>query len=254
MKYNSIIALAGVMVLLPVLSVLAGPAVEIPEPLFDFGRVCQKAQVAHIFWIKSVGDDTLRITRIESGCGCTKAPIGDSMIAPGDSTALEIFFSTKSYRNKVSKRPYLETNAGENKVYVKISAVLVPVPDTVMPISLKPYNLDISQFTTKPRRRARFLIENKSDQDYELTMIDWSRQHFDVKLPEQVKAGETADGMVIVHEDMIEAEFEQSLTRPLSLRVTLTVTAPSYIASCSNHSLDWQAYMLLLFRVRAITH
>ena len=226
MKYNTIMALAGVMVLLVALPVLAGPAVEIPEPLFDFGRVCQKAQVAHIFWIKSVGDDTLRITRIESGCGCTKAPIGDSMIAPGDSTALEIFFSTKSYRNKVSKRPYLETNAGEGKVYVKISAMLVPEPDTVMPISLSPYNLDVSQFTTKPRRRARFLIENKSDQDYELTLIDWSRRHFDVKLPEQVKAGETANGMVIVHEDMIEAEFEQSLTFAINDSVDTRYTLP----------------------------
>lgn len=190
----------------------AGPVVEIPNPLFDFGKVCQRAQVAHTFWIKSVGDDTLRITKVVPGCGCTKAPLQDSVIAPGDSAALEIFFSTKSYRGIVSKRPYLETNAGEEKVYVKITSELLPEPDSAMPLSLSPYNLDVSQFTQKPRRRAKFLIHNKSDQDYEITLVDWSRKHFDVKLPNKIKAGETAEGMVIVHEEAVETEFEQSLT------------------------------------------
>jgi hypothetical protein len=190
----------------------AGPAVEIPDPLFDFGKICQSAKVAHTFWVKSVGDDTLRITRVFPGCGCTQTPIEDSVIAPGDSTTFEIFFSTKSYRGMVSKRPYLETNAGGEKVYVKIKAELLPEPDTVMPLNLSPYNLDVSQFTTKPRRKAKFLIQNKSDQDYEITLIDWSKKHFDVKLPQMIKAGETVDGMVIVHESTIETEFEQSLT------------------------------------------
>ncbi|MFQ6008146.1 MAG: DUF1573 domain-containing protein [Candidatus Zixiibacteriota bacterium] len=190
----------------------AGPAIEIPEPAFDFGRVCQNAKIAHTFWIKSTGDDTLRITKVVPGCGCTQAPLRDSTIAPGDSTNLEIFFSTKSFRGPVSKRPYLVTNASPEHIYVKISAVLLPEPDTVMPISLSPYNLDVSQFTERPRRKAKFLIQNKGDQDYELTLVDWSRQYFDVELPQKVKAGETVEGLVIVHQDKINSEFEQSLT------------------------------------------
>jgi hypothetical protein len=190
----------------------AGPAIEIPEPTFDFGRVCQNAKIAHIFWIKSVGDDTLRVTKVVPGCGCTQAPLRDSTIAPGDSTDLEIFFSTKSYRGPVSKRPYLVTNAGPDNVYVKISAQLEPEPEAVMPISLSPYTLDISQFSEQPRRKAKFLIQNKGDQDYELTLVDWSRNHFDVELPKKIKAGETVEGLVTIHEDKVESEFEQSLT------------------------------------------
>ncbi len=191
---------------------LAGPVLEISEPEFNFGRVCQGAKIAHVFWIKAVSDDTVRITTIKPGCGCTQAPIGDSVIAPGDSTALEIFFSTRSYRGRVSKRPYLETDAGEEKYYVRIRAELVPEPDTLMPISLSPFNLDVSQFTISPRRRAKFLIQNKSDRDYELTPIDWSREHFDIELPKKIRAGETAEGMIVVREEVIESEFEQSLT------------------------------------------
>ncbi len=212
MKLINVLVISSLLLLVSVPLSQAGPAVKIPNPLFDFGKVCQKAQVAHTFWVKSVGDDTLRITKVIPGCGCTKAPIEDSVIAPGDSTALEIFFSTKSYRGVVSKRPYLETNIGDEKVYVKIKAELLPEPDSAMPLNLSPYNLDISQFTQRPRRKAKFLIQNKSDQDYEITLIDWSQKYFDVELPQKIKAGETAEGVVIVHKEAIETEFEQSLT------------------------------------------
>ncbi len=212
MKLRFALTFAALLLLPYTGTLYAGPAIEIPESEFDFGRVCQNAKVAHIFWIKSVGDDTLRVTKVVPGCGCTQAPLRDSVIAPGDSTDLEIFFSTKSYRGPVSKRPHLETNASAENMYVKISAVLLSEPDTVMPISLSPYTLDVSQFSENPRRKAKFLIQNKGSQDYELTLVDWSRNHFDVELPKKVKAGETVEGLVVVHEDKLDSEFEQSLT------------------------------------------
>jgi hypothetical protein len=95
---------------------------------------------------------------------------------------------------------------------VRIRVDLIPNPDTLMPLTIKPYNLDVSQFTTTPRRKAKFLIENKGEQDFNLTLIDWPREYFDVKLPGKVKAGQTAEAMVIVNEDKIESEFKQSLT------------------------------------------
>ncbi len=206
----------------------AKPAVEIVNPFFDFGKVCQHAVVAHTFWIKSTGDDTLKILKVVPGCGCTKAPLEDSVIAPGDSTSIEIFFSTRSFRGIVSKRPYIETNAGEEKVYLKIRAELLPEPDTAKPLTLSPYDLDVSQFTSKPRRKAKFLIQNKSERDYKLTLIDWPKKYFDVELPKKVKAGETVEGMVIVHKDAVDKEFKQSLTFELDdenhTRYTLPVS------------------------------
>lgn len=202
---------------LPVVAVLtsmavAGPIVEIPESTFDFGRVSQHAVVSHRFWIKSTGDDTLRIIRIESGCGCTEAPLRDSVLAPGDSTVLEILFSTKSYRGPVSKSPHLETNADDAKVYLKIKADLLADPREARPIMLDPYRLDVSQYKAKPRLRARFQIHNKDTVDYRITLIDHADEFFDVKLPEVVKAGDSAWGAVKVHESVAQKEFEHSLT------------------------------------------
>jgi len=193
-------------------SVQAGPAIEISEDSFDFGRTSQHAVVSHRFTISSVGDDTLRITNVVTGCGCTRAPLTDSIIAPGGQTTLELFFSTKSYRGLVSKTTYLETNVGEAKEYIKVSTELLPDPDTVMPIHLSPARLDVSQFKPTVRQKARFYIHNKDSVDYQITLIDHADHVFDVTLPEVVKAHDSAWGGVILHDEAIGTEFEHSLT------------------------------------------
>ena len=193
-------------------NVAAGPAVEIPNEAFDFGQTAQHAKVNHIFWVKSVGDDTLRIIKVNPGCGCTKAPLADSVLAPGDSTALEIIFSTKSFRGAVTKRPYLMTNASEEKVYLKSSAELLAEPEKMAPVALTPPRLDVSQFGEKIRRVGSFLIENRSDRDFKIKLVDDYGKLFEIKLPDKVKAGESVTGRVRVLEEAVETEFEQSLT------------------------------------------
>ncbi|MFQ5499310.1 MAG: DUF1573 domain-containing protein [Candidatus Zixiibacteriota bacterium] len=193
-------------------ALVAGPAVEIPSKEFDFGKAVQHAKLHHAFWIKSVGDDTLRITRIEPGCGCTKAPIEDSVLAPGDSTLLQIYFSTKSFRGQVSKKPYIETNVDATKHYMRIMAELVTETTALRPIEITPSKLDVSQFSQKPRRSARFHISNSGDSDLRIIVVDQGNKYFDVKLPEKLSAGETIEGIIRVRDDAIEQEFEQSIT------------------------------------------
>lgn len=212
--HKAAITAAGILmcVLIVGASAQAGPAIEIGEDAFNFGRISQHAVVSHRFTISSVGDDTLRITKIVTGCFCTKAPLEDSVLAPGEQTTLELFFSTKSYRGYVNKTTYLETNIGQAKEYIKISSELLPQPDTIMPIHLSPARLDVSQFKPKPRTKARFYIHNKDSVDYRITLIDHADHVFDVKLPEIVKAHDSAWGGIIVHDDAIKTEFEHSLT------------------------------------------
>jgi hypothetical protein len=43
-----------------------GPRIEIREVRHDFGRVVQGTQVAHVFEVRSVGDEALVIERVTS--------------------------------------------------------------------------------------------------------------------------------------------------------------------------------------------
>ncbi len=53
--------------LLTVASIQGAPRMELPETEFNFGYAPQNSKVSHVFWIHSVGDDTLRITKIVPG-------------------------------------------------------------------------------------------------------------------------------------------------------------------------------------------
>lgn len=45
----------------------AQPRLEVPEVSFNFGYVPQGASIAHTFWLRNVGGDTLRITDVRPG-------------------------------------------------------------------------------------------------------------------------------------------------------------------------------------------
>ena len=212
LKTNISFILAAMFMFSAASSLMAGPNLYIRESTFNFGKVPQRATVSHTFWLISDGDDTLRITKVVPGCGCTKAPLMDSVLAPGDSTAISIYFDSKSFRGFVSKKPYFETNINDDKVYLQIHTEVLPDPDLMRPVKLKPYILDVSQFSVKPRRRARAWIINESEEDLEIKMLDDQGKSFAVVLPELVKANDSAEIIITVNEDAIETEFNESFT------------------------------------------
>ncbi len=55
------------LVLLCTGSVFGAPNLTIPVTDFDFGYVPQNSTISHVFWLKSTGDDTLRILSVKPG-------------------------------------------------------------------------------------------------------------------------------------------------------------------------------------------
>ena len=48
-------------------SIIAAPLMTMSETEFDFGYVPQNSKVAHVFWIYSTGDDSLKIEKVIPG-------------------------------------------------------------------------------------------------------------------------------------------------------------------------------------------
>ena len=49
------------------LSAQAAPRLTLPESDFDFGYVPQNSTISHVFWLKSDGDDSLKILKVVPG-------------------------------------------------------------------------------------------------------------------------------------------------------------------------------------------
>ncbi len=193
-------------------SVLAGPMAQIPEATFNFGKISQHVKISKTFWVKSIGDDTLKILTIVPGCGCTQIPMKDSVLAPGDSSSFEVQFSAQAYRGFITKKPYITTNAGPDNIYLEFNAEIIVDSTLFKPIRLNPFKLDVSQFTVESRRKTSGWIINTSEKDLQLKMIDDKNKNFTVALPKIIKAHDSAQATVTVNEDAITKEFEQSVT------------------------------------------
>lgn len=62
-----VITIVFILALLLAAQVLAVPKMVIPNDTFNFGFAPQSAKVSHVFWLKSVGDDTLKILDVKPG-------------------------------------------------------------------------------------------------------------------------------------------------------------------------------------------
>jgi len=196
----------------PTGSLTAGPQLEIINPTMNFGRVTQNKIVTTDFWIKSTGDEPLKINVLWAGCGCAEIPLPDSTVLPGDSMQMRVRFATGRYQGVVHKRPTVRTNASDEVIKLSILAEVLIDANDGWPAVLRPDVLDVSQYGEKTRRIGRFHLENRSDEDLRVTVIDSALKSFDIKIPDQVKAGETIEGRIRVDEEMIDQDFEESVT------------------------------------------
>jgi len=88
-----------------------GPRLRASVESFDFGYAPQLAHLSHAFWIKNIGTEVATIQRIKPNCGCTRAPLTDSIIVPGDSTSIEVILGTGKMIGEVEKYARLYTDA-----------------------------------------------------------------------------------------------------------------------------------------------
>ncbi|MFZ5979542.1 MAG: DUF1573 domain-containing protein [Candidatus Zixiibacteriota bacterium] len=193
----------------------AQPKLTVPTNLFNFGYAPQNAKISHGFWLYSTGRDTVQITDVKTGCGCTKAPLERNILSPGDSTCLEIIFSTQRYQHEVSKTTRLLTNSGTPSIPVTIVSNVTDRPDSTYPVVITPYKLNISQFGEKVRNVMTFTIKNVSPQELKPTLVAAPDDIFEITLPEKIKPGATEEGVVKLKVAGVEQSFQKSFTLEL---------------------------------------
>jgi hypothetical protein len=191
---------------------LADPVLVIPETKFDFGQMPQGAQTSHVFWLKSVGDEPVHITQISAGCSCTKTPLESDTIAPGDSTRLEITFSSRRYRNSLTKSIRLSSNADSAQRKIQIQATVVPEPDSMSPLRFEPFSLDFAALSNKPITELPLIITNTSDELLKLTLLDIASDLMTVKLPDTLAPGEVGGCLVKLTEAGQKGSRAKSIT------------------------------------------
>ena len=191
---------------------LAAPRLTIPETEFDFGFSPQNSAISHIFWLHSTGDDSLKIVKVTPGCGCTQTPLQKDHLAAGDSTQLEVIFSTGQYSNQVTKTPRIATNEGPPDKMVRITTYVRLPTDSSYPVVITPEKIELPQGNGQLGNDMKFAIRNVSQQTLSPTLVSSPSEFVEIILPKQIGAGKTGEGTIRVKKEFIDKAFGKSFT------------------------------------------
>jgi len=90
------------------------PKIEIDKKEHNFGNVKQFQDYKALFTVKNAGEAPLIIRKIQTACGCTVAKPQKTQLAPGESTPIEVTFSSGDRLGLQNKALTLITNDARN--------------------------------------------------------------------------------------------------------------------------------------------
>jgi uncharacterized protein DUF1573/flagellar associated PapD-like protein len=73
---------------------VAGPRVQMLNPVYDFGTVLEGQHVTHSFTIKNIGAKDLILSGVKTSCGCTAAAPSLNRVPPGGESDIAVNFDT----------------------------------------------------------------------------------------------------------------------------------------------------------------
>ena len=209
--------------------VLAKPELTIKSSEFDFGYSPYNAKISHSFWLYSTGDETVNIEKVITGCGCTKAPLTKNIIPPGDSALLEIIFNTNKYNNRVIKTPKILSNAAE--IEVSIITNVLKEPNENIPIVIEPDIINLSLPEHGISNKISFTIQHRTNDNLKTSLKSYPDELFQIEVPNEIGAGKTAEGTLILKSvdsiDKIQKSFTIELNDKNKTRLTIPIVKNS---------------------------
>lgn len=214
MKYRLFLAIMTV-------GLCAAPAfAELPIVIspgtHNYGKIPQHSVANKRFWIRSTSSKPEKISHVIPDCGCTSVVLPDSTIAPGDSVALDLIFHSRAFVGYIVKRPAVKLEGSNENAVIQFYAEVLTNPEAARPLVFDPVKVDVSQLGEKTRRKGTFKMTNFTSNDLTINVVDSSDKSFDITIPSLIKAGQTVEGQVMVHKDMIQFEFEEAFTIELN--------------------------------------
>lgn len=123
-----------------VVSIYEPPIVSVEERVKDIGQVQTDSKVETGFLLYNIGGKHLRISGVDTSCGCTVADVSKKVVAPGDFTQLKVELDTSIKLGKIRKKILVHSNDPKRPdLALFVVGEVMPKPmQGHAPISLQP--------------------------------------------------------------------------------------------------------------------
>lgn len=201
--------------------------VQIDETAFDFGYIPSGAVVGHAYTLRSQGTDSLKILGVKPGCGCTKAPLRKEVVAAGDSTSVELIYtSNKAARGNFSKSATVTTNDRDRASFaLSFKGKAYEHADSLTPLTLSMSEISFSD--QNKSKEAKLTVKNVSAEPVGLQLVSLAPDFFSVEIPRaEIKPGQTKEIKVKLNSALPEDQFQKSFTFAVNDREGSRYTVP----------------------------
>ncbi len=144
-----------------------GPKLVVPEQIHDYGKVGPRSRTQGKFLFKNEGKSTLKISRIQSTCGCTVPQLKKKEYAPGEEGQIDVTFSAGVREGVTTKNLFIHSNDPENprfRLQIKAEVVLsVDYSPKTLNLSLLEDNAGLDVIEIKSKDDREFSITNIQD-------------------------------------------------------------------------------------------
>lgn len=93
-----------------VISAYEPPIISVEERVQDIGQVPTDSKEHTSFLLYNIGGKHLRITNVDTSCGCTVADVSKKVVAPGDFTRIQVELDTSLKLGKLRKTVTVHSN------------------------------------------------------------------------------------------------------------------------------------------------
>jgi hypothetical protein len=206
-------------------------ALQVSETEFDFGRVAQGSNISHVFWMKNAGSDPLRIKDVKPGCGCTKALFESKTLAAGESTHVELIFSTGHYSSRVRKNARIISDATGTIPRLGFHADVRPAMDSVDVFTVRPYQIDLDKNEDADEKydlEYQLALNNRTDEDLTFSVVSAPDGLVTIDFPEgkPLRAGEQVKFTARFDKGIAADVFTKSFTIQASDASKTRLTVP----------------------------
>jgi hypothetical protein len=162
----------------------SGPRITFAQQLYDFGKVDSGTMVKHEYIFTNIGNQTLEVSNVQPGCGCTTAGSWDKKVEPGKTGLIPIQFNSSGYGGAVLKTITVFCNdPGQTNVVLQLKGTIWKAIDVSPSFAMFNVYPDTETNETKVIR-----IVSNMEEPLTLSEPNWSNSVFQVEL-KPVKEG-----------------------------------------------------------------
>lgn len=208
-----------------------GAKVFVDDATFDYGLIPGGEVVSHSYFLHNKGTDSLKILKVQPGCGCTKAPLKKDVVAVGDSAEVELVFtSSKGSHGAVSKSATVTCNDSERSSFqISFKAQTYDNPD-----SLRPLALSVATINFDPQSKARetkLVVKNVSKDKVKMHLVSAPYGYLKVDVPDsEIKPGKEKEIKVKLDASVTDESLKKSFTFAVNDSAGTRYTIPVILA------------------------